>query len=386
MPEQTGVPEYRPRELADALERGEAVQILDVRAPERAANGSVDLGRGDLFFNIRGSQVRAISRLDEVPLDPALPVAVVCGHGNDSAKVADHLRRLGATALSLKGGLVAWMDLVIPRELEPPSSLDRFVQLDRVGKGALGYLLVSDGEALIVDPPLDAGAYLDTLEDVRADLAAVADTHVHADYVSGASTLARDHGVPYYLHPADNVYPYDGTPGRLDITPLADASEIRVGRCRVRALHTPGHTEGSVTYVIDGHSALTGDFLFVRSIGRPDLGGKVAEWARQLWASVERVKRDWQPDLTVYPAHYASDDERRDDRSIGVRFGTLTAANEALQFREEADFVAWIERHAASFPDAYRTIKAINAGLQQASAKELEELEAGKNECALGGR
>lgn len=380
------VPEVSAADLAIQLDRGEPTQIVDVRAPFRLQNGTVDLGQDDLFHNIVGSQLMQIPTLEGAGLDPALPIAVVCGHGNDSKLLAFHLNRLGGKAKSLKGGMAAWMRVLVPRDLPPPPSLDRLVQFDRVGKGAVGYLLVSDGEALAVDVPLDASAVRQMLDAGDLDLVGVADTHVHADYVSGAAQLARERDVPYYLHPADNVYPYDGTPGRLAISPLADGAEIPVGRAPVRVVHTPGHTEGSVTFLVEDRVALTGDFLFVRSIGRPDLGGRVEEWAVALWRSVVRAKTEWSPDATVYPAHYAGADERRGDRTIGVRFGDLVAENEALQFEHEDEFVAWIARHASSFPDAYRTIKAINVGLLAPTELEVEQLEVGKNECALGGR
>jgi glyoxylase-like metal-dependent hydrolase (beta-lactamase superfamily II) len=378
--------DYQPQTLATALDRGEQIQILDVRAPERVEAGSIELGPDALFFNVRGSEVTRITRPEQIGIDPRLPVATVCGHGNDSAEVAAHLRSLGVRAGSLAGGLVAWMDVVLPRDLEPPPSLDRLVQFDRVGKGSLGYLLASEGEALVVDPPLDAHAFLDVIDGLGATLVAVADTHVHADYVSGASALARRFRVPYYLHPADNVYPYDGTPGRLDIAAVEDGIELRVGRSAIRVQHTPGHTEGSVTFLVDHRTALTGDFLFVRSIGRPDLGGHVASWAKQLWASVERTRRQWSPDVLVCPAHYASDSERRRDRSVAARVDELLSDNEALAFEREAEFVSWIERNTASFPESYRTIKAVNVGLRHVGVEELTELEAGRNECALGGR
>ena len=99
-----------------------------------------------------------------------------------------------------------------------------------------------------------------------------------------------------------------------------------------------------------------------------------------------RVTHSRSPDVTVLPAHYGSDEERRDDRTIGARFGDLVDGNEALQFEDEDAFVAWIVQHEATFPEAYRTIKAINAGLIVPTEKEVDVLEVGKNECALGGR
>ena len=200
-------------DLALALEAGEPIQILDVRTAERVASGTIDLGRADRFHNIRGSQLRAATSLEGTGIDPDLRVAVVCGHGNDSRLVAQHLNSLGARASSVRGGLSAWSQLTLPRELCAPAQCDALVQFDRLGKGSLGYLAVSDGEALVVDPPLHCEAILAEAASRNARIVGVADTHVHADYISGASRLSRRLGIPYYLHPHDNAYPYDDRAG-----------------------------------------------------------------------------------------------------------------------------------------------------------------------------
>jgi glyoxylase-like metal-dependent hydrolase (beta-lactamase superfamily II) len=378
-------PGVSPLELARLLEGGESLQILDVRAPERVAQGRIDLLPDERFHNVRGSVVLTLSSLAAAGLDRNFPVVVVCGKGEDSALVAAHLNRLGADAASLTGGLTAWMGLTLPRPLDPPEGVHELIQFDRVGMGCLGYLLVSDGEAVIVDPPLHADAYLRALEGAGAKLVGVLDTHVHADYVSGGPTLARESGVPYYLHPADAKYPYDGTPGKIEFHPVSDGDRIRFGETTLEVAHTPGHTEGSVTFLCENRLALTGDFLFVESIGRPDLGGKEAAWAIQLWESVERARREWPGGLAVYPAHYATATERRMGQAVGVAFGELLAENRFARIDEKESFLRQIMEKSAQFPDAYRKIKALNLGLAPIVQIEVEELEVGRNECALGG-
>jgi glyoxylase-like metal-dependent hydrolase (beta-lactamase superfamily II) len=362
------------------------VQVVDVRLPAEVAAGCIDVVPPHRFFNIVGSKLLAHASLEGTGIDPAIPVTVVCGHGSDSRVLALHLSRLGCRASSLGGGMAAWMMLVIGRELEVPRSLDRLIQFDRVGKGALGYLLVSAEEALVVDPPRDATAYLSAARAAGARVVAVADTHVHADYISGGSALARTLRVPYYLHPSDAVYPYDGTPGRVCFRALEGGDTIRFGRCALRAVHTPGHTEGSLCYLVDNAVALTGDFIFVGSVGRPDLAGKVREWTAQLWKSLEAARREWPPDIMIYPAHYGSDTERCADRSVGARLGKLLDENAALRFSDRDAFTLWVEGKTASFPESYRRIKAVNVGLLPLDEREAEELEVGRNECALGGR
>lgn len=375
--------EITPEALYDALEANEPLWILDVRAPERLLSARIDLAPPERFRNVRGSEVTSMADPAAAGLDPSVSWVVVCGHGNDSRRIASHLAARGYRARSLRGGIVGWMLAVKPRELRPPPALDRVVQFDRFGKGALGYLLVSGDEALVIDAPREWGAYVAAAESSRARIVGVADTHCHADYISGGPILARELKVPYHLHPADAVSPYDGRPGRIAYQPLADGRRLRVGRAEIEALHTPGHTEGSVTFTA-GAAAFTGDFLFVSNVGRPDLGGKTEEWSRVLWRSLERVRRRWPGEMEVYPAHYGSDAERRPDRTVGGRFEEMLRRNEPLSLRSEEPFLAWVRRKAGRFPDAYRSIKAVNLGLEAVDRTGAETLEAGRNECALG--
>jgi glyoxylase-like metal-dependent hydrolase (beta-lactamase superfamily II)/rhodanese-related sulfurtransferase len=373
--------EITPRELADRLEGGEAVQVLDIRAPRRLAAGRVE---AENFFNVRGSEIMSGANPAAAGLDPDTPVAVVCGHGNSSQPVTHYLRMTGWTARSLRGGVAAWMELLRQRILSPPAGGDRFVQFDRVGKGSLGYLIVSGEEALAVDPSRDWTAWRDAAREAGARLVGTVDTHVHADFISGSPALSRELGVPYYLHAADNVYPYDGTPGRLEIEPVEHGDMLRVGRAEVRVDHTPGHTEGSVSLHVADDAVLTGDFLFVSSIGRPDLAGKTEEWTGALWESLVRARETWPDEIVVYPAHYASDEERNADLSVGRPLADLLARNPTMSIETEAEFRETVRRHSSTPPEAYRVIKAINVGLENATPEQAQVLEAGKNECALG--
>ncbi|MCK5489869.1 MAG: MBL fold metallo-hydrolase, partial [Gemmatimonadetes bacterium] len=210
----------------------------------------------------------------------------------------------------------------------------------------------------------------------------------HADYISGAPDLARELAVPYYLHPADNAWPYDDTPGRLDIEPLADGTVLWIGGRSVVAHHTPGHTEGSTTLVAGdlqaAAGAFTGDFLFVDSIGRPDLAGRMEAWVGDLWRSLERARGGWGSEVRLLPAHYAGEGEKNADRTVDRAFGEAREANVTLQIDAEAEFRAWVEANVSKPPEAYPQIKAINVGLEEATPQQADVLEAGKNECAVG--
>jgi len=376
-------PEITSERFVRDIESGREVHVLDVRAPERLQTGRIDLVPATWFHNIRGSELLRLGDVRDAGLDPATPLAVVCGRGVDSLRIAEHLRERGYDANSIAGGMGGWTRALIEREIPAPPELDRFFQFDRIGKGALGYLLVCDGEALIVDPPRYATPYLARIDALGATLIGVADTHAHADYISGGPELAHRHDVPYYLHASDAISPYDGTSGTVTHTAVDEGTRIAVGRAEVAVLHTPGHTTGSVSYRVEDRFVLSGDFLFVHSVGRPDLGGKAEEWARVLWSSLDAARRAWPAEMEVFPGHYGSSAERRADRVVGSTMRELVGQNAQLRMKDAEEFIGWVRQHTGAFPETYRKIKTINIGLASCTDEEAEELEAGKSECAL---
>jgi hydroxyacylglutathione hydrolase len=171
------------------------------------------------------------------------------------------------------------------------------------------------GEAVVVDPRRDAGVYLDKAEQNEMRLVAVTETHIHADYLSGSRELAAAAGATLYLSDEgdeDWKYGFEGVK-------LHDGDEIKVGNITLRALHTPGHTPEHLSFLVtDGAAAeepgyvLTGDFVFVGDLGRPDLldeaaGGKDTRYigAKQMFQSL-REKFLTLPDyVQVWPGHGA---------------------------------------------------------------------------------
>jgi glyoxylase-like metal-dependent hydrolase (beta-lactamase superfamily II)/rhodanese-related sulfurtransferase len=377
------LPQMAPEDLAQRLDQGEPLQVLDVRAPEKVAAGHVGLGSALDFRAMPNSKLLGLSSLDQVGLDRNRPVAVICNRGNSSKQSTAFLRERGYEAFSVSGGMAAWEQVYVARPLVPTPSLAHVVQLDRLGKGALSYILVSHGDALVVDPGRHLDRYDLALSDLGATPVAVVDTHMHADYLSGARAAAARWQVPYFVHQDDAVSPYDGAPGQFAHQPLSDGDTIAFGRAALRAVHVPGHTLGSVALLADDGLALTGDFLFVRSVGRPDLGGQADAWARLLWQSLERVRREWSGELLVLPGHYASEEERRADRIVAARFDVIAATNQAARIQDQSAFLHWVADHQVTPPEVYRTIKQANLGLVDVSDPDADMLESGPNQCAV---
>jgi len=377
------IPQISPDELARRLDAGEPVQLLDIRAAERVAQGAVSFGPTLDFRALPASQIYRLPRLEPLELDRHRPVVVICGHGNSSKQATLFLREQGFEAYSVSGGMAAWETVYLPRFLSPTSSVEHVVQLDRVGKGALSYVLVSEGDAVVVDPGRHVERYDELLQELEATPAAVVDTHMHADYLSGARAAAALWRVPYFLHPDDARSPFDGTEGRFTYQPVTEGDTIAFGRATLRVQHVPGHTLGSIALLADDALALTGDFLFVQSVGRPDLGGQRDAWTRLLWRSLARIRREWPGHRLVLPAHYGGEPERRADRSVGARFDIIVATNEAIAIRDEAALLAWVAHSTPAPPESYRTIKLANLGLVDVSETDAEILEFGPNQCAV---
>lgn len=174
------------------------------------------------------------------------------------------------------------------------------------------------GEALVVDPRRDLDVYLEIAEKNDMKITAVAETHIHADYLSGTRELAARTGATMYV--SDEGGP-DWTygPGFDDAVRMKDNHEITLGNITVKAVHTPGHTPEHMSFLItDGAQAeepgfmLTGDFVFVGDLGRPDLldeaaGGVDTRFAgaKDLFASLRDRFLPLPDYVQVLPAHGA---------------------------------------------------------------------------------
>jgi hydroxyacylglutathione hydrolase len=176
------------------------------------------------------------------------------------------------------------------------------------------------GEAIIVDPERDVDRYLKIAAANDLRISAVAETHIHADFVSGARELAADSAVQIYLSAEGGAdWQSEWAKGESNIHLLRDGTTFHVGNIKFQTLHTPGHTPEHVCFLVtdEGGGAdepmvlLSGDFLFVGDVGRPDLleqaanqAGTQEAGARQLYQSL-KVLAPLSDYLQILPAHGA---------------------------------------------------------------------------------
>jgi glyoxylase-like metal-dependent hydrolase (beta-lactamase superfamily II) len=169
----------------------------------------------------------------------------------------------------------------------------------------LSYIIAcpSYGVAVLIDPASDTDQYTEILKRMRLDLKAVIETHIHADHISGARKLSDLSGSDILMHEESNVY--------FNFLPIKDRKKITLGNFTLEFIHTPGHTQESISILYydnrrnatEPSSVLTGDTLFVGDVGRCDFSGKDA--SLQIYESItEKLMK--LPDFTeVLPAHYA---------------------------------------------------------------------------------
>lgn len=165
------------------------------------------------------------------------------------------------------------------------------------------YYIESEGEVAIIDPLRESLPYIEMAASRNAKIKYVFETHFHADFVSGHIDLAKKTGAQIIYGPEANT--------NYSVINAKDGEEFSIGKIKIRALHTPGHTLESTCYLLidetgKNHCIFTGDTLFVGDVGRPDLLDGVMtkeELASKMYDSLNTKIKTLADDVIVYPAH-----------------------------------------------------------------------------------
>ncbi|MEW6321921.1 MAG: rhodanese-like domain-containing protein [Acidobacteriota bacterium] len=228
------------------------------------------------------------------------------------------------------------------------------------------------GKAIVFDPNRDVDQYVRAAADAGLRIAYVTETHIHADFVSGARELAKRTGATLLLSDegdADWKYAF-ADEGRL----VRHGDAVTVGNVRVDILHTPGHTPEHLTFLItDGAvadvpmAAVTGDFVFCGDVGRPDLleraanmAGTMEKGARVLFRSLEQFKRqeDW---LQIWPGHGAGSACGKGISAVPhSTLGYERRFNWAFKVGGEQEFVSSVLAGQPEPPKYFATMKRVN--------------------------
>ena len=401
------VPSISPAALQERIDRGEPVRVLDLRNRDEVERWHLS-GPSVTLTQIphnRFIQARVTGAVDEfvADVDGERPITAVCAQGAASGDVAGHLLEAGHDARNLAGGMEAWARLYTATELDVKRRGDRagggtgearddtgdgasgrggeptVVQYRRPSSGCLGYMVLADGEAAVVDPlRAFVDRYVADAGERGATIRWVVDTHVHADHVSGLRELAA-------AADATPVVPVQAAERGItdDVETVTDGDALPVGEAALEAVHAPGHTTGMTAFAVGDGVLLTGDSLFVRSVARPDLE-RGADGARDLAGDLYRTLTErfarFSDRTVVAPGHHGEAPGFAPDGSHTAELGTARGLPAFHMTGDE--FVDYVTGDMPPQPANVETVIAVNLGRDTADDETAFELELGPNNCA----
>ncbi len=248
------------------------------------------------------------------------------------------------------------------------------------------YFISSDGEAAVIDPLRDVDVYLEMARERNVTIKYIFETHFHADFVSGHIELAEKTGAPIVYGP--------GTEASFKVHVATDGEEFSIGKLKLKAIHTPGHTLESTCYLLYNemglpHAVFTGDTLFVGDVGRPDLfSGNMSKeaLAGMMYDTLQTKIKTLDDGIIVYPAHGPGSSC---GKSLGAEtfstIGEQRESNYALSDMRKEDFVtvltSGLNKPPAYFPvnarinkEGYDSMdKIYNTGMQPLSIASFKE-------------
>lgn len=363
-------------EVASKIINKNDLFILDVRNEDAYADWKIE-GESVTSMNVPYFDLidGVEDILDKLPKDKE--ILVVCAKEGSSIFVGEELVEAGVENVSyLPGGMKAWSEYLEPVKVGdlPGGALYQFV---RIGKGCLSYMVESNGEAAVVDANRMIENYTTFAENKGLTIKAAFDTHLHADHISGGRELADQAKGTYYL-PEE-----DAGEVTFEYTSLKEGDTFTIGEVKIEPLYSPGHTIGSTSLIIQDQYLLTGDILFVQSIGRPDLAGKAEDWVGDLRTTLYDRYKEMAGELTVLPAHFSKIAELGNDGSVSAQLEELYRVNDGLNVEKEEEFRKMVTENLPPQPNAYQEIRETNMGKINPDEETQREMEIGPNRCAV---
>ena len=310
-------------------------------------------------------------------------IRIVCAKEGSAMYVGEILMNHGYRDVGyLLKGIKSWGNLLSPIRLSPQNGYE-LVQFRRPGKASCSYGLVYEKEMMVFDPAKNIAAYQMFAEDRGCAITKTFETHRQADYISGSPMLRKATGAEIMAPEPD----FDVA--KFPFTRVRDGEiyAFTSGGPEVKVIHTPGHTPGSTSYMIDDKYLISGDTVFIYSIGRPDLGGKAEEWSKLLFKTMQEKLLTLTDATIILPGHYM-DWKEADERLIfAATFDRIKEINSDIySISSEKEFFAFIKENMRQQPEEYAKIREINAGLLEVDEEEQDTMDLGKNECAASAR
>lgn len=365
-------------QLTKKIINKEPIFLLDVRNESDVQDWKIE-GKAVEYLNVPYFELfdGVEDIVENIPDD--LDVLVVCAKEGSSIMVAEMLSEAGRTVHYLQGGMKAWSEHLEPVKIGDLTGGGELYQFVRMGKGCLSYIIMSNGEAAIIDAARMTEVYTQFAKKHHVTVTHVFDTHLHADHISGGKKLAEQTGAIYWLPPKDAeevTFAYNH---------LEEGQRVTIGATEIDiyALYSPGHTIGSTSFIVDGRYLLSGDILFIDSIGRPDLAGMAMDWVGDLRETLYTRYTALSAELIVLPAHYMIVDELNENGSVWKELGALFEENHGLNIEDEDVFRQMVTQDLPAQPNAYQDIRSTNMGKLHPDEEAQRDMEIGPNRCAI---
>ncbi|PGT80514.1 MBL fold metallo-hydrolase [Bacillus sp. AFS040349] len=365
------------KELTRKVIVNEDLFILDVRNTDDFDDWKIEGKNVEIINKPYFDLMESIDSIME-KLPKGDPIYVICAKGGSSEFVGEQIVEAGYdNVYSVEGGMKAWSEHLEPIKIGELNNGGTLYQFVRIGKGCLSYLIESNGEGALIDTNRMLNQYEKFIHEHNIKITHVFDTHLHADHISGGRQLAEKVGATYYLPPKD------AGEVRFQYQSIEDGDDVKVGDTTVKAIYSPGHTIGSTSFIVDEQYLMTGDILFIDSIGRPDLAGKAEDWVGDLRNTLYSRYKELTDDLIVLPAHYMGINEMNEDGSVSEKLGVLYKENHGLNIQDEDEFRRAVTDNLPPQPNSYQEIRETNMGKISPEEEQQREMEIGPNRCAI---
>ncbi len=365
--------------LFNELETEQNIVVLDVRNEKDFSRFHIESSKpfelcNISYYNFMEAEEESVA---QVPQGKGL--RIICAKEGSAKYVAEILDRHGFEQVAyLAGGIKSWGNMLVPKLVVAGEGYELY-QFIRPGKASCSYGLLCGQEMMLFDPSRNVDFYLTFAQEKGAKIKKIFETHLQADYISGSAALLQQSDAVLYANAGDFG------DSQLPFTPLTDGevqSFVNNGP-QVKVIFTPGHTLGSTSYLIDNKYMISGDTVFIASVGRPDLGGQAEAWAVQLYKTIGKILHELDRSIQILPGHYMNWQEANKQLVFTAPLADVIERNkEIYHIANEADFIRFIKDNIRQQPEEYIRIRLINAGKEQVPPEEAEILDLGKNECA----
>jgi len=370
---------YDAADLFEWLTTKEDFLLLDVRNDEEFGRFKVEGPHPIDMINVPYMEFIEHESESVAKVPKGKKIKIVCAKEGSAKFVGEILENHGHQDIAyLTQGIVSWGNLLAPIRVNEGDDYELF-QFRRPGKASCSYGLVFGQEMMVFDPAKSIAAYQAFAEERGCAIIQTLETHRQADYISGSQPLSRVTGARIMAPEPDFKearFPYTSAKD-------GDIYTFTEGGPEVKVMHTPGHTPGSTCYLIDDTYLISGDTVFIYSIGRPDLGGMAEEWSEMLFNTMTNILNPMPETTQVLPGHYMDWKEAGSNLMFMSPMGEIREINKDIYgITDQAAFYEFIKSNMRKQPEEYVKIREINAGLVEVDDEQQDVLDLGKNECA----